>query len=88
MDYIFYNCNSLSKLDLSKFETTNVESMKFMFNYCTSLNELNLEKFDTNKCGNFEAMFSGVRNIKITINKNNNEKLLEKINGEYTIVNK
>ena len=59
-----------------------------MFNYCTGLKELNLEKFDTNKCVYFDSVFAGVNNIKIKINENRNKKLLAKINGEHTIINK
>jgi len=88
MDYIFYKCYSLSSLDLSMLETTNVKSMKFIFNYCTNLTKLNLEKFNTNNCDNFDAAFSGVNDINIIINKENNGKLLEKIYGDYSVVDK
>ena len=87
MDYFFHKCSSLNSLDLSSFITTNVESMQFMFNYCTGLRELNLRQFNTSKCTNFDAAFSGVKNINIIINKDNNENLLEKIYGDYKIIN-
>jgi surface protein len=88
MDYIFSKCTSLDTLDISNFETENVQSMRFMFNYCTGLTELNLEKFNTLKCDNFDSVFSGIRNIKLKINKDKNENLLKKINGNYEIIGK
>ena len=36
-NYMFYKCNSLISLDLSNFNTQNVNNMKFMFFICRSL---------------------------------------------------
>ena len=37
MRYMFYNCNSLTSLDISKFNTENVTDMRFMFYNYNSL---------------------------------------------------
>ena len=51
MSYMFYNCSSLTSLDLSNFNTINVKDMSGMFSFCSSLTYLNLFNFNTN---NFE----------------------------------
>jgi len=45
--YIFYNCNSLTNLNLSNFNATNVIDMSSMFNFCKSLTNLDLSNFNT-----------------------------------------
>ena len=42
MQSMFYECKSLTSLDLSKFNVQNVTTMKFMFYQCSSLAELKL----------------------------------------------
>ena len=37
MSNMFYNCNSLTKLDLSNFSTQNATIMRAMFTGCDSL---------------------------------------------------
>ena len=37
MRSMFYNCNSLTSLDLSNFNTQNVTDMSYMFSNCNSL---------------------------------------------------
>ena len=56
---MFFGCESLKKLDLSKFNTSNVTNMSFMFYECSSLKELiNISNFDTTNVSNMHAMFS------------------------------
>ena len=45
MNRMFYNCNSLTSLDLSSWDTSNVTSMNAMFSGCTSLTSLNISNF-------------------------------------------
>ena len=58
MNYMFYNCNSLTYLDVSKFNTSNVTDMNSMFNNCNSLTYLDVSGFDTSKVTNMSLMFS------------------------------
>ena len=44
MSYMFCGCNSLTNLDLSKFNTQNVTDMNSMFYECNSLKNLDLSK--------------------------------------------
>ena len=46
---MFACCTSLTSLDLSNFDTSNVREMIGMFAYCTSLTSLDLSNFDTSK---------------------------------------
>ena len=48
MSRMFYECSSLSSLNLSNFNTNNVKDMIGMFQLCSSLTSLNLSNFHTN----------------------------------------
>ena len=41
-NYLFYGCNNLTNLDLSKFNTQNVTNMSNMFYGCNSLKKENI----------------------------------------------
>ena len=42
MNGMFWNCNSLSNLNLSNFNTQNVKNMSYMFGGCNSIDKSNL----------------------------------------------
>ena len=54
---MFGNCNSLTSLDLSSFDTSHVTDMQYMFGSCNSLTSLDLSSFDTSQTTNMYAMF-------------------------------
>jgi len=54
---MFYNCYSLTSLDLSNFNTNNVINMNNMFYNCSSLTSLNLDNFNTNNVTDMSYMF-------------------------------
>lgn len=56
---MFYNCKSLTSLDLKDFDTHNVLSMSYMFFGCNNLTYLNVSSFDTSNVGNMMWMFAG-----------------------------
>ena len=58
MSYMFYNCTSLTSLNLSNFNTNNVKDMEGMFFNCSSLTSLNLSNFNTNNVNDMSYMFS------------------------------
>ena len=60
MRYMFYNCSSLTKLNLSNFNTENVKDMSGMFSGCSSLTELDLSNFNTKNVTNTSGMFSSI----------------------------
>ena len=60
MHRMFDNCSLITTLDLSRWDTGNVESsgMNQMFNGCSSLKEIiGIENFDTSKVTNLGGMF-------------------------------
>ena len=64
MSYMFYNCSSLTSLDLSGFKTDNVTSMSDMFSYCRSLTTIYVGNgWSTEKVTWGDYMFSGCRKL-------------------------
>ena len=63
MDYMFYNCLQLNKLDLTTFDTSNVTNMNSMFASCQVLTELDISDFDTSKVTNMSNMFYGCKKL-------------------------
>lgn len=61
--HMFYNCSSLTSLDLSKLDTSQVTSMSNMFDNCSNLTSLDLSKFNTPKLESMECMFQNCNNL-------------------------
>ena len=57
MDYMFDRCSSLSILDLSNFQTSNVIDMSYMFNECRSLTSLIISTFTIPEVKSLRGMF-------------------------------
>ena len=62
-NFMFCNCNSLSSIDLSNFNTQNVANMGFMFYGCKSLSSLDLSNFNTQNVTNMAFMFSFCKSL-------------------------
>lgn len=58
--YMFAECNALTNLDLSNFNTSSVTDMYRMFASCGSLANLNLSNFDMSNVTEYSDMFEGV----------------------------
>ena len=54
---MFSGCKSLTALDLSSFDTSNVTDMRGMFYSCKSLTALDLSSFDTSNVTDMRGMF-------------------------------
>ena len=63
MGNMFNGCKSLTSIDLSSFDTSNVVAMSSLFDGCSSLTNLNLSNFNTSKVTNMEWMFQGCTNL-------------------------
>ena len=63
MSLLFNNCQKLTSLDVTHFNTAKVMNMYRMFNAC-GLTSLDLSNFNTAKVENMELMFSGCSNLK------------------------
>ena len=64
MHFMFYNCRSLTSLDLSGFNTTNVSDMSFMFTGCSVLTSLDVSGFNTANVTDMGFMFSGCSGLR------------------------
>ena len=63
MTGMFQNCSSLTRLDLSHFETQNVTKMNSMFYGCSKLSSINLSSFDTQNVSTMNSMFCNCSNL-------------------------
>ena len=68
---MFYNCSSLTSLDVSGFVTDNVTNMEKMFSAC-DFTTLDISNFKTDKVTNMKEMFRECRSLAtLTLDKNN-----------------
>ncbi|WP_194257077.1 BspA family leucine-rich repeat surface protein [Segatella copri] len=58
MSYMFYNCSSLTSLDVTHFNTAKVTNMNRLFAYCSSLTSLDVTHFNTAKVTNMNRLFA------------------------------
>ncbi|MBQ1509124.1 MAG: BspA family leucine-rich repeat surface protein [Erysipelotrichaceae bacterium] len=66
---MFFRCDYLTSLDLSKFDTGNVTDMGYMFGYCLSLASLDVSRFNTSNVTNMSYMFascSGLSSLDVS----------------------
>ena len=61
---MFEDCEQLSSLDLSRFNTSKVENMGSMFFDCTNIENLDLKNFNTSTCANMSYMFGECTKLK------------------------
>ena len=63
--WMFYGCSSLNSIDLSSFNTTNINNMDGMFYLCSSLKSIDLSSFNTTNLNNMNSLFGGCSSLKI-----------------------
>ena len=61
---MFHDCENLSEIDFSQFDTQGVTNMFWMFCNCKSLKQLDLSGFDTSNVVSMEEMFYGCRSLR------------------------
>ena len=61
--FMFFKCKSLTRLDFSNFNTSNITNMRGMFYCCESLTQLDLSNFNTSHVTNMHEMFSGCESL-------------------------
>ena len=61
--YMFNDCENLTSLNLSSFNTANVTEMRAMFRKCRALTALDLSSFNISKVIDMEAMFEDDKNL-------------------------
>ena len=76
-NYLFSKCYSLTYINLSNFNMSNIKDMSWMFSRCSSLKNINLSNFNTYNVTNTKFMFRGcssLTNINWSNFKTNNVK--------------
>ena len=63
VSYMFQNCQELTSLEISKFDTSKVTDMNSIFKGCKNIKELDLKGFTTSFVTNFSCMFSEMENL-------------------------
>ena len=58
---MFYNCQFLTSLDVSGFDTSKVTNMSYMFYNCRGLTSLDVSSFDTSSVTAMNGMFNNCR---------------------------
>ena len=76
---MFCDCLSLTSLDLSNFDTSNVKYMASMFEGCKSLTTLDLSNFNTSNVKNMASMFEGCKSLQ-HIKSNDDERIIHEFN--------
>ena len=61
---MFSGCSSIQSIDLSSFDTTNVNDMSYMFHKCSSLTSIDLSSFVTTKVTIMRGIFFGCYSLK------------------------
>ena len=63
MKSIFYNCNSLTEIDVSDWDTSNVTNMGSIFYNCSALTEIDVSNWNTSKVTTLFSTFEGCKNL-------------------------
>ena len=67
MKKMFFNCSSLTYIDLSSFNTQNVKDMSFMFYNCCELTEIDISNWDFRSATKVNNMFHNCSSLKTII---------------------
>ena len=86
MGSMFRNCEALTALDVSNFNTEKVTYMSSMFSYCKALTSLDVSNFNTQNVTHMDGMFFDCKSLT-TIFCNSNWKVGDKVNGGYMFEN-
>ena len=60
---MFKGCYDINEMDLSKFDTSDVDDMNYMFDYCSSLTSINLSNLNTQNVKRLYCMFQGCSSL-------------------------
>ena len=64
MSYLFYECNALTQLDLSNWDTENIQYMIATFDGCNNLTELNCSTWNTSRVYNMQLAFYNCNSLE------------------------
>ena len=57
---MFKECISITEVDFSEFDSSEINAMNFLFHYCSSLKKVNFSNFDTSKVNDIAYYFKDV----------------------------
>lgn len=60
---MFTGCNTLTSLDLSNFDTSNVTNMSYSFSSCRALTNIDVSSWNTTNVTNMNGMFTGCNTL-------------------------
>lgn len=60
---MFQSCSTLTTLNISNFDTSDVNDMGYMFHGCTGLTTLDLSSFDFGNVSGFSSILEGCSNL-------------------------
>ena len=64
ISYVFSNCSALTQLDLSNWDTSNIQYMIGTFSGCNNLTEINCSRWNTSKVYNMQAAFYNCKSLQ------------------------
>ena len=88
MSEMFYSCQKLGSLDVSKFNTDNVTNMSHMFYRCSKLTLLDVSKFNTANVTDMSSMFSSCSVLTDLDVTNFNTEKVTNMSGMFSSCNK
>ena len=79
IDQMFYNCGSITSIDLSQYnwDTSNINDFKYMFYYCLGLTTINISNLKNANNSDISRMFGGCTSLQF----------LDMRNFDFTICN-
>lgn len=83
---VFFNCRSLTSIDVSKWVTSKVTTMYKMFNNCSSLTSLDVSNFDTSKVTDMSGMFESLDSLQSLNISNFDTRKVINIEGSYGFI--
>lgn len=63
ISYMFYGCNKLTSIDVSGWNTANVEKMEHLFTNCQALTTLAVAGWDVSKAKSMQSVFQGCNKL-------------------------
>lgn len=83
---VFYDCRSLTSIDVSKWVTSKATSMRKMFNGCFSLTSLDVSNFDTSNVTDMGGMFEDLNSLQKLNISNFDTRKVTIIGGNYGFI--
>lgn len=83
---VFYDCRSLTSIDVSKWVTSKATSMRKMFSDCFSLTSLDVSNFDTSNVTDMGGMFEGLDSLQKLNISNFDTRKVTIISGNYGFI--